>query len=130
MKHSKYKIHEDCIEFDFYEDDGRLSICRFDRHHIMGIKNLIVPLILTIIYWTLSGLVLFDIIVYEGPLFPDRMDELSMPGYMIGFGLCYCGGNYMAIIGQIISFVLIGFTFIALFELLKLIPIRLRKILK
>lgn len=82
------------------------------------------------IYWTLSSLVLIDIILNDGLLFPSWLDDFLMPGYMIGFGLGYGGGNSMAFIGQIISLGLIGIIFIGLFEFLKLIVGGVGKILK
>lgn len=96
----------------------------------MRIRNLFVPLALTVIYWSLSSLVLIDIIVDDGLLFPDWMDEFLMPGYMIGFGLGYSGGNSLAFIGQIISLVLIGIISIGIFELLKLLVNGVGKIIK
>lgn len=54
-------------------------------------------------YWLLSCLLLIDVINGQGDVFPFWLDIVLLPGYFLGFALGFFGGNFWALIGQLIT---------------------------
>ncbi|WP_107039702.1 hypothetical protein [Brumimicrobium mesophilum] len=69
------------------------------------LKRIALSILLALIYWVPSTLVLFDIITDAGILFSDWMITFLRPGYILGFALGFGGGNWAAMIGQIITLI-------------------------
>ncbi|PIE87457.1 MAG: hypothetical protein CSA03_00175 [Bacteroidetes bacterium] len=69
----------------------------------------LLALIVTLTYWIPSTIVLFSIIEGSGSKFPVWLDLILTPGYILGFFLGFGGGKAYAILGQIITFVVIFF---------------------
>lgn len=68
-----------------------------------------ITLIIALVYWTPSTIALHDTINGSGMIFLGWLDSILMPGYIIGFALCYGGGTIGAIIGQFIELIIIFF---------------------
>jgi hypothetical protein len=64
-------------------------------------------LIIALIYWLPATLILFDIMTGDGMLFPGWVDDIFMPGFIIGFLLAFGGGEFAGFLGQLISLAII-----------------------
>ncbi|MEI8204935.1 MAG: hypothetical protein WCG08_08795 [Paludibacter sp.] len=71
--------------------------------------NFIITLIIALVYWIPSTIALLDTINGSGMIFPGWLDFILMPGYILGFALCYGGGAIGAIIGQFIELIIVFF---------------------
>lgn len=69
----------------------------------------LLALIITLTYWIPSTFVLFSIVEGSGSKFPNWLDLILTPGYILGFFLGFGGGKPYALLGQIITFVIIFF---------------------
>ena len=70
-------------------------------------KRVILAIVVTLSYWTPASIVLYNIIEGDGMLFPIWIDTLLLPSYFLGFVLGFSSGNIAAIIGQIITLILL-----------------------
>jgi len=78
-------------------------------------RNFTISLIIALIYWLPSSLALLNII--KGfMVLPFWVDLILMPGYIIGFTLSYGGGILWAIIGQLITLIVLFFIARAIYE--------------
>ena len=75
----------------------------------MKVRDFKISLIIALVYWIPSSIALLDIIQGYGIIFPKWIDIILMPGYILGFALCYGGGNLWAIVGQFIELIIIFF---------------------
>ena len=78
-------------------------------------RNFTISLIIALTYWIPSSLALLNIIK-EFMILPFWVDLILMPGYIIGFALGYGGGNLWAIIGQLITLIILFFIARAIYE--------------
>jgi hypothetical protein len=79
-------------------------------------RNFTISLIIALTYWIPSSIALVDTIKGSGTIFPFWIDLILMPGYILGFALGYGGGNFWAIIGQLISLIFLFFIARAIYE--------------
>jgi hypothetical protein len=70
--------------------------------------------LITLVYWIPSTILLFSIVEGSGSIFPSWLDLVLAPGYILGFALGFGGGNFFALLGQLISLILI-FLFVRMF---------------
>jgi hypothetical protein len=69
-------------------------------------NDLKIPLLIALIYWIPSSIALVDMIKGYGMLFPSWINSILFPGYFLGFALGYAGGNFWALVGQLITLLL------------------------
>jgi len=81
-------------------------------------RNFIISLIIALTYWIPSSLVVLN--TFKGfMILPFWVDLILMPGYIIGFALGYGGGSLWAIIGQLITLIILFFLSRAIYELFR-----------
>jgi len=70
-------------------------------------KDFKIPIIIALIYWIPSSIALFDTIKGSGTIFPLWLDTILLPGYILGFTLGYVSGNFWALVGQLITLIIL-----------------------
>ena len=73
----------------------------------MNWKRIKLGFYLALIYWIPATLVLLGVLYGNGTVFSSAIDIFLMPGYFIGFGLAFGGGNILGIIGQLITLLIL-----------------------
>ena len=81
----------------------------------MKVRDFKISLIIALVYWIPSSIALFNI--FKGFMtLPFWIDLILMPGYIIGFTLAYGGGILWAIIGQLITLIILFFIIRAIYK--------------
>lgn len=78
-------------------------------------KPFIFSLSSAIIYWLLSNVLLYHLVLNTDSPFPDWLDSILLPGCLLGLVFEVVGGVVLLIIGQVFSFVAV-FAIFSVFE--------------
>jgi hypothetical protein len=82
-------------------------------------KNSRISLILALLYWIPFCTALTNIIQGSGHLFPLWLDSLLFPGYFLSFAMGYGGGTFWALIGQLLTLLILLIIVNGVFQLFR-----------
>ena len=79
----------------------------FRENCVLKRRDFTITLIIAFAYWIPSSIVLLDIIRGSLMIFPEWIETILMPGYLLGFALGYVGGVVWAMVGQSVELIII-----------------------